>query len=756
MAIWYVDPVSGNDANAGTSWGAAFKTFAAGPTAAHGVVAGDTIRCAKTADDVSVGTATWTNQKAANSITFASAITKTVDTMKAGWVTLGAGSVVTNGQSTAFVYSQVLGGSTGAALQVVTAATANHAYKNLGAVNDFSGNTQISFWFRSTTAFDCSGAQNLYINLCSGVGGATVVNALAMPKWVYAANTWYPIVIDSGAALGSSIQSVSITTTSAVSGTFYYDEMFASAAGGVTLWSLLKDNANAYYAIRTIRETEVVLMGTYSPTTASGAASATNLWDISWVGTTGTFTTYKRETLKMYGTTGPAATIWAANLFAGVLTTTAKALVTFSFGWNTTTNLQDGLTFVDNLIQNGTVFNIAFTNVRIENLVGVRATTAFTTGAAYVTEVNNVGAIASQVSYSQPLLTSSMPLYNRTANILFLTCGCGLMNFGGGGFGWVGWTYNFGVIWGNAATVTMSSHSNATFTIGVASPGFSNSPLLNGTSGDSNRWTIGLLLSPTTGGLAPPTGVAMLTCSSGDVANITILNPMGSSGYGISGYDFIADIGTFYGTGYVVVYTGVSKTTTIRVGTQSGSNALQPSSPWWAPGGGANNNKLFIQDFGGPGYARVYTTLGNSTLASIQANYFDLQTVDVHTAGSKAWKFVNSSPLTGGSVGANQDLKLASAAAVANKLVTVTCYVKQAIATTYQLAGIKVPAIFLPGYTSDIVSTLSGSTGTWYQLTVTFTPTADCVFDVYCWTQLNDMTFGGAVVWDDLVISQAP
>jgi hypothetical protein len=57
MAIYYCDLVNGSDSNNGTSWAQAKLTLAA---AAGLGGAGDTVRCAKTTDKVSIGSATWT------------------------------------------------------------------------------------------------------------------------------------------------------------------------------------------------------------------------------------------------------------------------------------------------------------------------------------------------------------------------------------------------------------------------------------------------------------------------------------------------------------------------------------------------------------------------------------------------------------------------------------------------------------------------------------------------------------------------
>lgn len=746
MTIWYIDPVSGNDANAGTSWGAAFKTFSAGPTAAHGVAAGDTIRCAKSPDDVSVGTATWTNHKIGNSVTFDSAISKTIDLCKSGWVALSSSTVV-NGQSTAYMTPNVFGAVTGNALQVTCTSANSLAYKNLGSAQDFSGNTQVCFWYRSSTGLDLTGAQNMYINLCSGTGGSTVVNACAMPKWVYATNTWYPIVIDTGGALGASIQSVSITTTNAIaSQVFYFDDMFAAPAGGVTLWSLLKDNNNAYYAIRTIRGADVCLMFGYQPSNATAGTQYATAFDTAWSGTTANFTTYKRETLKAYGTIGPTAATWATNLFNGVWTYSDKRPVNFSFGWNTSSNTQDGYTFIDNIVGLGTAFTSGFTGYTVNRLVGVR----FSTGLAFANssfEFDNIGVVANSnvgISTIGAFVATLGATYSKTYNILFITGnGAAPLQLTGTAGGTASLTFNIPVIWGNYGAVSINYFSKTTFNITNMS--YNVGTTITDNSGYANIYNITRFENAFTS--TNPTGVAQSPFAGlHSYSNINITDCYCNT-YLVTGCATATfNIGTLSGAAQLLNVGTSYYNTTFNITTNNSTGSPLCVNPFL-------HDKVFLHNYGGVGNARVM--VGNGS-GSVNLSYFDLQTGDVYTSGSKAWKYYPYvSSLT---YGLQHDLKLASAAAVAGKLVTITCYVKQNVTTTQQACGIEVPANqngFLPGYSSDIYATFSGTPGSFQQLTITFTPTQDCVFDVNAWVTSNDIAVTGNVVWDTLSITQA-
>ena len=765
MAIFYIDFINGNDANDGTTWANAWKTTTNGATAAR-IAPGDVIRFAKSPDPTSLGSAVWTDKKIGNSITFSSAPTKQIDTCKAGWVGL-TGGTVTNGQSTAYVTPVAPGGAMGA-LQVVTSATTTLAYKNLGSAQDFSGHQQVSFWFRPATAFDCSGAQNMYINLCSGTGGSTVVNQLALPKWSYTANVWHPIVIDAGSALGSSIQSVSITTTSNTSQTFYFDEMFASPAGGLTLHSLIANNntlAGPWYAIKAVRDADVWLLGCYSASTAAGANNITGgKADISWAGTTGTYTTYKRETTKPLASTGPSGTPTgqldikdSGNLIGSTVNN-----ITYSGGWNTSTSKQDGDTFIDYLTQQQTLhISNSLNYIRLENFIAVRTgSTTFTmTNCKY--EFANLGLIATQGSFSTDSVTfDTGGFQNKTYSVRYVS---GAQNFqiGGPSAASPGLTFNIGEIWGNGTGSAAICSSGAQSTINIArfSSPDTNVRLSfgNSTTGYDNTYTVGVVDYCTSTSAPNGAGWPILDIQgAGHTVNISSI-AMGSA-------NSAANYAVLFGAASHLVVNCPSLTgNSAFVACQAGSqcieevvvNGLSFSGSLISTAslaGLQQNAKMYFHNFGGvPGASVIKIGLGNIG----DAGTFSLQNSDTHTAGSSAWKY--SSPQSAGipqvSVGGRNNLKLASVAAEANKLVTVSCWVKRSVAHN---VGIKVDAArgFVPGYTSDITANCTGSTGSWEQVTLTFTPTANCVFDV--WAEVGfTSTTAVTCVWDDLSVTQA-
>lgn len=750
MAIFYIDLVNGSDAAAGTSWGTAWKTFTSGATAAR-IAPGDEIRVAQTSAPTSVGTATWTSGKVGNSITFASAPTKQIDTCKSGWVTMGAGSTVTNGQATAFMTYTTFGGTTKGALQWVTSATTNGCYKDLGSTQDFSAHQQISFWFRSSAAFDCSGSQDMVIELCSDAGATTVVNSLTFPNWSFAANMWYPIVIDFGGALSSNVRSVRFRTASNTSQTFYVDEIFASPANGLTLWSLIGLNDGDWHAIRCIRDAEVQLLAGFVPGTATGAVTFDTALDCSWMGTTQTATTYKLEPSRaLLPASGPAATFGVNILEAG----TTSAPYKYSGGWDTSTGEQTGVTFLDNVTHTSSSvgYNAVSTpNTVVQRIGVVRFASTFTNTGGLVFDDCTVVACGATQGNSNPsagLFQGLVNLFGQSSLGFKSTSGCS-----GQGAPMFYYGNNnrhipavFGNSWGCTTIGTilpLTQWNKVVGTFGNIYPAPSGSNICISITGSMCLLTFGDLKMCVSNSSTNNTIVPMSVTGTSNIVKFGDVISSGTGGQW-SGAGNVVYMNSFSGTGNLI--STFSDGNTAYINSYSASGAVI--------GGGATNDrnvKMYLHNFNGvTDYFRVY--VGDFTNAT--PGYFELEGDDVYTAGSKAVRFQGAGlGSTSAALGARFDLKLASAAAEANKLVTVTCRVKRN--TSDVTAGIFIPGLarMVPGYTADI-STSGSSTGSFELLTITFTPTANCVFDVNAYFIPNAASTP-VVIWDTLTISQA-
>lgn len=417
MPTFYMDYVNGNDANDGSSWALAWKTWITGATAAR-IAPGDTIREAKSPDPTSLGiTATWTSRTAewvAKNITSSTNATPIQVTANAhGLVTgdvvqVGAHTVNTNANGQ-WVVTKVdannvtldgsvgngVGGATGTITQInckcvklasavtqniemcetawtvgpnVTSANASTAtfkqgayslliitaaghagagilaQKGLPASLDLSGYQQISFWLRNHVVLASAG--DLKIKLYSDAACTIEVESFDVPA-TPSSTQWNVVTIDKGSALSATVQGISVYANIAMpSKTFFVDNFIACKATGsadsLSLQSLISKNSlaqggtEAWHGIQSINGTLVMLDNDVECMGNAGRG---------YYGTSETVETWKRETIKL----AMRASTGAAGLLTPQDSGSLGSPITYSGGWNTITNLQDGDTFVDGL-----------------------------------------------------------------------------------------------------------------------------------------------------------------------------------------------------------------------------------------------------------------------------------------------------------------------------------------------------------------------------------------------------------------------
>lgn len=419
MATFYIDLVNGNDANAGTSWGTAWRTVNSGATAAR-IAPGDIIKIAKSPNKVSLGNGTWTSissySQPANSLsitaaTNASPISITtssnhgfatgdiVQIQSAGgntaangtWIitvtglntftldnstgngTYTSGGLVQNANyravklasntQTALISDVYLGwtaanGSTLIAdttyvksgpearqLTSPASSVANtlYAYQTLPSATDFSAFTHITLWFRSG---GFTNANTWRVCLCSDTLGATIVDSFPIPA-SGTQNQLNALVLarTGGGNLGSSIQSVAIYTGSSPvnSSIISFDNINACTDTGLNLHSVLSpisDNQDIFenYPIGAIINNVLLL----DNGNISGLFGQNNLLR-GYSGTGGTFTTYYRNAINYATISGTLSNITPA-VFDIQEAGTKDAVTVYSGGWNTATDTQDGVT----------------------------------------------------------------------------------------------------------------------------------------------------------------------------------------------------------------------------------------------------------------------------------------------------------------------------------------------------------------------------------------------------------------------------
>jgi hypothetical protein len=323
MANKYVDLVNGSDANNGSSFALRKKTLS---SAAAVAAAGDTIRVMGK-PSTSSGTATWT--KGSPLVTLSAAMNQLLYGDGA-WT--AAANVTATANTTAPTPKQGVDSS-----KLVCAAgftTGKMAHFATGALN-LSAYQQVSFWIQSTAAL---AANTLRLDLCSDAAGNTVVHSFTI-NVALNANQWTAITIDNGAALGATINAVRLhALISMASKTVLLDNIFAakapSAADCLTLNSLISPDNAVFYPVQSVSGTTV-----YVDAQAATAATLAK----GYRGATGSTTFYMLQPTVV--SIGTGNTVYD-QVFSG--NGSAGNPITISGGWNTTDmSTQDGLTLID-------------------------------------------------------------------------------------------------------------------------------------------------------------------------------------------------------------------------------------------------------------------------------------------------------------------------------------------------------------------------------------------------------------------------
>lgn len=340
MATFCLDMVNGSDSANGTTWTLAWKTMTNGATSGR-IAPGDIIKLAKTPDPTSLGNGTWSKSvlAAGKKVSLATAHTADIDNCDANWTIGPYTPLVTQALTT----TKNKEGS--ASLRVVipgnywnyTTDPQEAAYKSFSA-KDLSSYQQLCFW-----VYNYNGSMDISVCLCSDTSGSVIVNQFDLPANI-ATNTWTPVVIDYGSALGSAIQSVAIykRTRTYFGEDFYIDNLFACKAPGsstcLNLKSVISKNSSAvggsegWYPIKAIYGTSVFIEDglAYVGQDANGNGDK---WWSCYSGTTETVTTYVRQTVTPSGSMDSTEAGTAGNL------------IQYHGGYNPATDIQDGETF---------------------------------------------------------------------------------------------------------------------------------------------------------------------------------------------------------------------------------------------------------------------------------------------------------------------------------------------------------------------------------------------------------------------------
>lgn len=380
MAVWYVDPIAGVDANAGTSFAARCRTLSG--VTAKAVVAGDTIRVIKSDDPVAVtgqSTTVWTD--GSKTVTLASPVNATIAQSSTAW-TAGTANVVCSTSTTRKL------GATAAQIAInATFTTGLAAYFPTGTL-DLSGYQQVSFWIYMS-AGTMSADNDISLALCSDTAGAVVVNTIPI-KWIKSTSAWQVMTVDFGAPLGNAIQSVALyVNQDRGAQTFLINNIIActapSADNSISLCSLISpaiSDSHAWWTIESISGTTISLAQEHpfnlsQTTTASQGFAGPNAVTTTYTGL------YKREPIVFASAISESSSggvIWGSIAKSG----NSTSPIVISGGWNTTDmSTQIGETFISTY--NGLGYGITFANsqyINVLNINPIRFNTGFYAGSS--------------------------------------------------------------------------------------------------------------------------------------------------------------------------------------------------------------------------------------------------------------------------------------------------------------------------------------------------------------------------------------
>jgi hypothetical protein len=201
MTTYFINPLTGNDANDGLSWSTPWATVNYG--AAVGKIApGDTIRMAKSPDPVLIGSVDWKNYNYAFVLPDPTSI-KLVPLAEPHVAWTASANVICT-------VDPVYGPASESfwKIEIGSAFTGGKAaYQALTATTNFSAYQQLSFRYKRS-GINWSYTGQVRICLCSDTSGNTIIDSFVISNNIV--NIKQGWTINKGAALGSSIRSIAL------------------------------------------------------------------------------------------------------------------------------------------------------------------------------------------------------------------------------------------------------------------------------------------------------------------------------------------------------------------------------------------------------------------------------------------------------------------------------------------------------------------------------------------------------------------
>jgi hypothetical protein len=589
------------------------------------------------------------------------------------------------------------------------------AYLPTGTLN-LSGYQQVSFWAQlgGGSALVTTGQMKLV--LCSDALGVTIVNTITIPP-IAATGQWYPFTVDTGGALGASIQSIALyINTDAGGQSIVLDNIIACKASSsddsLSLTSLISKNTTGegWWAIQSINGTRVVLLPNV-PTTALDANG------MGYYGVTESVSTYKRETIKFTPAISAGSTIQTVQ-FSGA----AGNPTILDGGWDrtamTTKNLK---TFLDGV--NGLGIPIDLTNrsfITISNFAYVRADSA-----ASVFNAPDITFDSLETSSCASFFRGSL----NSADRISFTGTTFLIQTGA----------NFYLLHGKIADF-----------LSISSPGGTGVTIQNGNA--SKIASMRLFNYYATLSI---TGIGLY------IGNLLLQDSPTGAGGGIS---FTADSSVvidylqtvnIYPFGTLLAGTSASGgLVKIRGGSSDTTNgsAVRPGAFTFVLRNYAPSNTTEVTTIS-PYIGGVVRSENHDNIVGNHKFWhaWGMVVSDAatrHTAYGLSWKMTPT--ITGSSAAYPLKMPLGEIAVKASALVTITAWVRR---DNLGLSiGIFVKALQLSGITTDQSAIATGSINTWEQVTITFTPTeaGGVALDAIAY---GGTTYTGYI--DDIMITQA-
>lgn len=680
------------------------------------------------------GTTTVRNYNA-KTIKLATDCTKTIDMCEVLWT--GAANVTvalttTNKQGDSAMSLSIAAGFT----------TGKVAHFALPATLDLSGYKQLSFWIRTNTSF-AGGVFSL--RLCSDASGNTTVDTVNIPA-ITGVNSYVPVTVNLGAALGSSIASIALyADTDPGTVIVLIDSIIAckdsTSADSLSLVSLIGKNTagETWYPIAVIAGKVVAL--DCGAAWSSGPNTHRGYW-----GTTETVTTYKREPIQL------------AMVASGDIGLTmndsgsAGSPITYSGGWNRTDmSTQNGFTWVDcrNCLPLGVTWGFGRAYNDLSKMGVTRAVVGFGSNAGGTTLANgnfsDVAAVGCNTGFLQvsssgltDVSFSGAYFNNNSSSGLSLGGACKRVtgtidqcNCNGGST--LGVTVKGLLIAGRDFELTVISLCG-NYAIGVSFE-----------SGACNNHILAVTNISDNGGASLGSAICLVSGTENCIHSVANCDRNDA----VFGFGVINN--TSQG-GEVTVY-NITSTDNALLAVSSNSAIVGAGSgqirvlAW-------NSTDLGVSNFAsviGEHRLRVDRWGGADDAQRVYGPGFEIrsETSVRHTASGLAWRLnptsttirVAQSPVT---------LPVAHIACEANKLVTVKAWLRRS--HTDLTVGIKCARDQLAGIATDQSATISAAADTWEEVTITFTPTEAGVVEIEAFAYGGTTNYGYI---DDMTLTQA-